>query len=1653
MALVLTRGEPGLDSLQPLAPEPNAPPPAPLSPPLGAQEQSFLDQYRPYAEKYSAQTGIPASVYLAMGASESNWGRAGSIFGIKADPTDPNAKMYDTWEAGPHGERTPTRAAFATYASPDEAFQHFHKVLSAPRYAGALDYVKNTGNAAGFMRQINDAGYATDPHWADSIMSIASRIGGDAPHQYDPNAAPIVSRVMTDPLSAHLSDGQQAGFPAPRMPFSPYQPAPDPWAPPPIDTMLPDNQAQSDMYSPTPPRMGINPNQGGFRGPENPANLEPGPNADYGIFDYGNATSATHIPYSEQAADYLGGAVDASPAAAPFNIASMLANKVSKVAGGPDVAPTAGQVSKTFVPTNAVDATMLAAPFLGEAREGATALRGAAERAATEGLGAEAGRAPNAAATAGERLLARGNPGLEGGAFTPEERIARAKQMYQQAREQGMSDEEIAASFGQSAVDAGRGIDVAAQQDAVQAPASDAAAHAAKRVYANTLDATGDLDAASAAARKAAAAASQGIQDQVKPNLLASDDTAAQMAAARGRVRGDTGAINGTAETPQSVTNTGAGGQEWTPEERLAFGIDDAPPASDTSRPGLVDNGTAVQRDLSGLDEETLRQRLALSEKGVAIAQDRANNLQRSVEEGKSLLEHYGVGPDELTPAERRAWSAPGATEKALTDARAQVYREMAKARAYSEELAARGGANTTNGPTSVSHTGAVEDLAFGTSGATAESTGMQSIDREGNLSAAPQRAPSRLTAQEEQERKLQMGYRSDAQVRERFQQYANTSQVTEAKRYGEELYRRTNGAEGIAPSNTPTGAASEPFPASTGTTPGTTTTNAPTPVTTTTATPSGGPTGSSFTPAAGWPGGTPPTPPPGGTRLSDTLFHAASRGIQNFLDAVNGGTSLVTFGHSNIGRQGLPYAVSDLLFNSVGRGKPSIWRQSLRNFYSVLKDPATVSGIKAGLEADPWIDARGLGGVPQSLGIRYEDFVTRGAPSPDTLVKELMTKSGLQGNRVSEATHLYIDSLRKTGYSKEAQDLWNMGARDPKDYRALFDTINDATGKGVPRALGGGKVDVAGVNPMLSPGAVFGRFRSYLDPLVQPGSINPLDAGARSVAIRNLMGLGTIVGTTGGIAKLLGDDVNWDINSPLGKIPVGASTFDMSSGYGTVAKLALKGAAAIHSGDWTGLEKTVTDFLRGQLGPVPDIAVDTFTGTDWQDKDFNLYSELKSGNLASRFAPITVNAIKDAIEGNGTFKGLAIGAPSLLAVGENTNLVTAARDKATAALSKANPGLSGGKPITSYADAQNYPLLKQQVDKDPSVIEAKGSPTQYQQTADQLHKPTIDEVARQEDLFSKGQNGKKLSDVYHDAGIENRKTAEALTEQYGDQFKSIPQSAQQKLLRDYYAIDKKLPDDAATDAGGHDYEATDAARQDFVAGLPADQQQFIKEALQASENNKTPLHQEYDKYIADKKAAGYFATHVDPKSGQTVGLSAKERTALDVAHPELDVAAWKFGSVGGNAGSSLNSREAVTQALASPDAKNKEVTFAGLKRPINQSPETLAMWQYSAKPLDWYMNQLPNGQDAVNEAKRLAGSTGDKEYAKPLDQMDSKHRSVVTGNLHQAALAGSPELEAFLYVWGERNTLTTQAASDKAGQLIKQYHLNDVKAPIKKAA
>ena len=159
-----------------------APPaaPAPAAQEISARARDFIDRMWPHAAEASRATGIPAHFILGQAALESGWGRfeprradggaSHNLFGIKAGRAwgGPVAESATTEFANGVAERAVER--FRAYASYAESFMDYARLLkSQSRYAAVLE----SGNdPAAFARELQRAGYATDPMYSQKLTRI-----------------------------------------------------------------------------------------------------------------------------------------------------------------------------------------------------------------------------------------------------------------------------------------------------------------------------------------------------------------------------------------------------------------------------------------------------------------------------------------------------------------------------------------------------------------------------------------------------------------------------------------------------------------------------------------------------------------------------------------------------------------------------------------------------------------------------------------------------------------------------------------------------------------------------------------------------------------------------------------------------------------------------------------------------------------------------------------------------------------------------------------------------------------------------------------------------------------------------------------------------------------------------------------------------------------------------------------------------------------------------------------------------------------------------------------------------------------------------------------------------------------------------------------
>lgn len=164
-----------MSGAQPAVPAAPASGSAPAKAPAGQAE--FVQQHSDAAQAAQQATGIPAAFMVAQAAHESGWGRreirhadgssAHNLFGIKAGANWKGPVAEVTTTEVVDGQAKKVTAKFRAYGSYAESFADYARMIStSPRYTGVM---ANSSSAAGFAQNLQRAGYATDPAYADKL--------------------------------------------------------------------------------------------------------------------------------------------------------------------------------------------------------------------------------------------------------------------------------------------------------------------------------------------------------------------------------------------------------------------------------------------------------------------------------------------------------------------------------------------------------------------------------------------------------------------------------------------------------------------------------------------------------------------------------------------------------------------------------------------------------------------------------------------------------------------------------------------------------------------------------------------------------------------------------------------------------------------------------------------------------------------------------------------------------------------------------------------------------------------------------------------------------------------------------------------------------------------------------------------------------------------------------------------------------------------------------------------------------------------------------------------------------------------------------------------------------------------------------------------
>ena len=167
---------------------------APLS-----QTGDFVNRIWSHAVDAARSIGVRPQFMVGQAALESGWGKheirnadgsgTHNLFGVKAGRGWNGPSVEKTTTEYVNGVAHKTTAKFRVYASYGEAFKDYAKLIGGnPRYAGVMAQAQD---AQGFARGLQQAGYATDPSYADKLVRVINSTTMRQSLAYAPPAQPL----------------------------------------------------------------------------------------------------------------------------------------------------------------------------------------------------------------------------------------------------------------------------------------------------------------------------------------------------------------------------------------------------------------------------------------------------------------------------------------------------------------------------------------------------------------------------------------------------------------------------------------------------------------------------------------------------------------------------------------------------------------------------------------------------------------------------------------------------------------------------------------------------------------------------------------------------------------------------------------------------------------------------------------------------------------------------------------------------------------------------------------------------------------------------------------------------------------------------------------------------------------------------------------------------------------------------------------------------------------------------------------------------------------------------------------------------------------------------------------------------------------------
>ena len=147
--------------------------------------EDFIQKLYPAAEKIAKEMGISPKAIISQAALETGWGKfmisgndeggvkenSFNFFGIKADSRWEGDKVSVTTHEYRDGQRVTEKADFRSYPTIEAGLKDYSQFLQAQRYEKAMAAGTNVEQ---YAKELQQAGYATDPKYAEKISRIAN---------------------------------------------------------------------------------------------------------------------------------------------------------------------------------------------------------------------------------------------------------------------------------------------------------------------------------------------------------------------------------------------------------------------------------------------------------------------------------------------------------------------------------------------------------------------------------------------------------------------------------------------------------------------------------------------------------------------------------------------------------------------------------------------------------------------------------------------------------------------------------------------------------------------------------------------------------------------------------------------------------------------------------------------------------------------------------------------------------------------------------------------------------------------------------------------------------------------------------------------------------------------------------------------------------------------------------------------------------------------------------------------------------------------------------------------------------------------------------------------------------------------------------------